>query len=60
MSGIEKLATMTIAVKDQEKALRVVHGEVRSQKEVDCVLASWFPTHVRKNGPRVVETPNFR
>ena len=33
MSGIEKLATMTIAVKDQEKAIRVFHGEVRIREK---------------------------
>jgi hypothetical protein len=32
----------------------------RKQKEVGFVLASWFPMHIGKNAPCVVETSNCR
>jgi predicted enzyme related to lactoylglutathione lyase len=76
MSGIAKVATLTIAVKDQEEALRWFTEKLefekrmdlsapgmrwltiapKEQKEVEFVLASWFPALVGKNAPCVVET----
>jgi uncharacterized glyoxalase superfamily protein PhnB len=80
MSGIEKVATLTITVKDQEEALRWFTDKLdfekrmdvaapgmrwltitpKKHKEVEFVLASWFPTHDGKNAPCVVETSNCR
>jgi predicted enzyme related to lactoylglutathione lyase len=80
MAGIDKVATLTIAVKDQDEALRWYTEQLdfekridlsaagmrwltvapKNQKEVEFVLASWFPTHVGKNAPCVVETRNCR
>ena len=80
MAGIDKVATLTIAVKDQDEALRWYTERLgfekridlsapgmrwltiapKNQKEVEFVLASWFPNHVGKNAPCVVETENCR
>lgn len=80
MAGIDKVATLTIAVKDQDEALswfterlgfekridlsasemRWLTVAPKNQKEVEFVLASWFPNHVGKNAPCVVETQNCR
>ena len=80
MTEIEKVATLTIAVKDQDQALRwftdCLGFEKRvdlsadrmrwltvapkDQKEIEFVLASWFPDHVGKNAPCVAETRNCR
>lgn len=78
MAEIEKVATITIAVKDQDEALRWFTEKLgfekrmdlsapgmrwltvapKKQKEVEFALASWFPGHVGKNAPCVVETRN--
>jgi predicted enzyme related to lactoylglutathione lyase len=80
MAEIDKIAALTIAVKDQDEALRWFTERLgfekridlsepgirwltvapKDQKEVECVLASWFPEHVGKNAPCVVETQNCR
>lgn len=80
MSGIDKVATFTIAVRDQEEALRWFTEKLefekrmdvsapgmrwltiapKGQKEVEFVLASWFPMHIGKNAPCVVETSDCR
>ena len=80
MTGIDKVATLTIAVKDQDEALRWFTEKLdfekridlsalgmrwltiapKHQKEVEFVLASWFPDHLGKNAPCVVETQNCR
>ena len=80
MAGIDKVATLTIAVKDQDEALRWFTERLgfekridlsasgmrwltvapKNQKEVEFVLASWFPSHIGKNAPCVVETQNCR
>lgn len=80
MSGIDKVATFTIAVRDQEEALRWFTEKLefekrmdvsapgmrwltiapKGQKEVEFVLASWFPMHVGKNAPCVLETSDCR
>jgi predicted enzyme related to lactoylglutathione lyase len=78
MSAIDKVATLTIAVRDQQEALQWFTEKLefekrkdlsapgmrwltiapKKQSEVEFVLASWFPTHVGKNAPCVVETEN--
>lgn len=78
--GVERVTTLTIAVKDQEEALRWFTEKLefekrmdlaapgmrwltvapKEQKEVEFVLASWFPDYVGKNPPCVVETSNCR
>ena len=80
MTEISKIATLTIAVKDQDEALRWFTDRLgfekridlsapgmrwltvapKDQKEVEFVLASWFPEHVGKNAPCVVETRNCK
>ena len=80
MSGIDKVATFTIAVRDQEEALRWFTDKLefekrmdvsapgmrwltiapKGQKEVEFVLASWFPMHVGQNAPCVLETSDCR
>ena len=80
MTGIDKVATLTIAVKDQDEALRWFTEKLdfekrtdlsapgmrwltvapRKQQEVEFVLASWFPDHVGKNPPAVLETEDCR
>jgi predicted enzyme related to lactoylglutathione lyase len=76
MPGIHKIATVTIAVKDQDEALvwftEKLGFETRrdisipgtrwltvappGQKEVDFLLASWFPEKIGMNATCVVET----
>ncbi len=80
MAEIDKVATLTIAVKDQDEALRWFTERLgfekridlsapgmrwltvapKNQKEIEFVLASWFPDHVGKNAPCVVHTRNCR
>jgi predicted enzyme related to lactoylglutathione lyase len=80
MSGIERIVTITVAVKNQDEALRWFTEKLgfvkrmdmagpgmrwltvapAKQTEVDVVLASWFPEHVGKNPPCVLETPDCR
>jgi predicted enzyme related to lactoylglutathione lyase len=80
MAEIERVATLTIAVEDQDKALgwfteklgfekradlsapgmRWLTIAPKKQAEVEFVLASWFPNHVGKNAPCVVETQDCR
>ncbi len=80
MADIDKVATLTIAVKDQDEALRWFTERLgfekridlsapgmrwltvapKNQREIEFVLASWFPDHVGKNAPCVVETRNCR
>jgi uncharacterized glyoxalase superfamily protein PhnB len=80
MAGIDKVAILTIAVKDQDEALRWFTERLgfekrldlpapgmrwltvapKNQTEVEFVLASWFPDHVGKNAPCVVETQSCR
>lgn len=78
MSGIEKVSTLTIAVKDQDEALRWFTERLgfekradiaaptmrwltvapKNQREIEFVLASWYPDHIGKNAPCVLETDN--
>jgi len=80
MSGIQRVSTLTIAVRDQDEALQwFTHrlgfekrldfsGEgmrwltiaPTGQKEVEFVLASWFPENVGTNPPCVLETEDCR
>ncbi len=80
MSAIDKVATVTIAVKDQDEALRWFTDKLGfekrldlsgpglrwltiappDQKEVDFLLASWFPELVGKNATCVVATADCR
>ncbi len=77
---IDRVVTITIAVKDQDEALRWFTEKVgfekraditgpgmrwltvapRDQKDLDIVLASWFPNLVGKNAPCVVATHDCR
>jgi len=80
MSGIDKVATVTIAVKDQDEALRWFTEKLgfekrldmsgpglrwltvapKKQKEVEFLLASWFPEHVGRNATCVLATQDCR
>ncbi len=80
MSGIEKISTITIAVKDANEAerwfteklgfekrrdlagpgIRWLTVAPKAQKEVQFLLATWFPDHVGKNATCVVDTPDCR
>lgn len=80
MVGIRRVATLTIAVRDQDEALkwfterlgfekrsditgagmRWVTIAPKDQKELEFVLASWFPDHVGKNPPSVLETDDCK
>ena len=80
MTGINKVATITIAVKDQNEALRWFTEKLgfekrmdmpgpglrwltvapKKQKEVEFLLASWFPEYVGKNATCVVATDDCR
>jgi catechol 2,3-dioxygenase-like lactoylglutathione lyase family enzyme len=80
MPNITRLNTVTIAVRDQDVALRWytevlgfekqldLQGEgfrwltvaPREQKEIQILLASWFPDLVGKNAMWVLETPDCR
>jgi predicted enzyme related to lactoylglutathione lyase len=80
MPGIDKVATVTIAVKDQDEALRWFTEKLgfqkrldmsgpglrwltvapKKQKEVEFLLASWFPEHVGRNATCVVATQDCR
>jgi uncharacterized glyoxalase superfamily protein PhnB len=77
---IEKVSTITIAVKDEKEALRWFTETLgfekrldlsgpglrwltvapRNQKEVEFLLATWFPDHVGKNATCVVDTRDCR
>jgi len=41
MTGIEKVATLTIAVKDQEEALRWFTEKLAFEKRIDQYVGSW-------------------
>jgi predicted enzyme related to lactoylglutathione lyase len=78
MAGIDRVATITIAVRNQDEALawfterlgfekradiagagmRWLTIAPNGEKQVEFVLASWFPDHVGKNPPCVLETRN--
>jgi uncharacterized glyoxalase superfamily protein PhnB len=80
MSGIDRVSTITIAVKDENEALRWFTEKLgfekrldlagpglrwltiapRQQKEVQFLLATWFPDHVGKNATCVVDTEECR
>jgi catechol 2,3-dioxygenase-like lactoylglutathione lyase family enzyme len=80
MSKIDRIAVVTVAVKDQEEALRWFTGKLgfvkrqdmqspgirwltvapEAEKDLELVLASWFPEHVGKNAPLVVHTKDCR
>jgi predicted enzyme related to lactoylglutathione lyase len=80
MPGIEKVSTVTIAVKDENEALRWFTEKLgfdkrmdligpglrwltvapKNQKEVQFLLATWFPEHVGKNATCVVDTEDCR
>ena len=80
MSEIERISTITIAVKDQDEALRWFTEKLefekrldssvpgtrwltvapKKQKEVQFLLACWFPEYVGKNAPWVVDTCDCR
>ena len=80
MAGIEKVSTITIAVKDENEALRWFTQKLgfekrldlagpglrwltvapRNQKEVQFLLATWFPEHIGKNATCVVDTNDCR
>ena len=80
MAGIDTVSTITLAVKDQDEALRWFTEKLefekridvsepgmrwltvapKKQKEVEFVLASWFPNFVGKSAPCVLETRDCR
>jgi uncharacterized glyoxalase superfamily protein PhnB len=79
MSGIDRVSTITIAVTDENEALRWFTEKLgfekrldlagslrwltvapRQQKEVQFLLATWFPDHVGKNATCVVDTEDCR
>ena len=80
MPGIDRVSTLTIAVKDQDEALRWFTETLgfekrtdetgegmrwltvapKAQREVEFVLASWFPDLAGKNAPCVLETQDCR
>src|ERR1700719_1778306 len=80
MTGIEKVSTITIAVKDENEALRWFTEKLgfekrldlpgpglrwltvapKNQKEVQFLLATWFPEKVGKNATCVVDTLDCR
>jgi len=80
MAGIDTISTITLAVKDQDEALRWFTEKLafekridvsapgmrwltiapKKQKEVEFVLASWFPSFVGKNAPCVLATRDCR
>jgi uncharacterized glyoxalase superfamily protein PhnB len=80
MPGIAKVSTVTIAVKNEEEALRWFTEKLgfekrldlsgpglrwltvapKNQKEVDFLLATWFPEKVGKNATCVVDTDDCR
>jgi uncharacterized glyoxalase superfamily protein PhnB len=80
MTGIEKISTITIAVKNADEALKwfteKLGFEKRQdisipgtrwltvapprQKEVEFLLASWFPDKIGKAGTCVVDTKDCR
>jgi catechol 2,3-dioxygenase-like lactoylglutathione lyase family enzyme len=80
MSGIDRFACITVAVKDQEEALAwfteklgFVKGVDREgegirfltvcppkQRELQVILADWFPDKVGKNATAVVYTDDCR
>jgi catechol 2,3-dioxygenase-like lactoylglutathione lyase family enzyme len=80
MPGIDKVSTVTIAVSDEEEALRWFTEKLgfekrldlsgpglrwltvapKNQKEVEFLLATWFPDHVGKNATCVVDTQDCR
>jgi len=80
MAGIERVSTITIAVKDENEALRWFTEKLgfekrldlpgpglrwltvapKNQKEVQFLLATWFPDKVGKNATCVVDTLDCR
>jgi uncharacterized glyoxalase superfamily protein PhnB len=80
MPGIDKVSTVTIAVEDENEALRWFTEKLgfekrldlsgpglrwltvapKNQKEVEFLLATWFPEHVGKNATCVVDTRDCR
>jgi catechol 2,3-dioxygenase-like lactoylglutathione lyase family enzyme len=80
MPGIDKVSTVTIAVEDENEALRWFTEKLgfekrldlsgpglrwltvapKNQKEVEFLLATWFPEHVGKNATCVVDTRDYR
>ena len=80
MPGIDRISTVTIAVKDENEALRWFTEKLgfekrvdlptpglrwltvapKNQKEVQFLLATWFPDHVGKNATCVVDTDDCR
>lgn len=80
MAEIDRVSTVTIAVENQDEALRWFTETLgfekrtdlsapgmrwltvapRAQRELEFVLASWFPDLVGKNAPYVLETRDCR
>jgi len=80
MAGIEKISTITIAVKDADEALQWFTEKLGfekrqdisipgtrwltvappGQKEVEFLLASWFPDKIGKAATTVVDTKDCR
>jgi uncharacterized glyoxalase superfamily protein PhnB len=80
MAGIDKVSTVTIAVKDEIEALRWFTEKLgfekrldlsgpglrwltvapKNQREVEFLLATWFPENVGKNATCVVDTLDCR
>lgn len=80
MAGIDRVSTLTIAVTDQDEALRWFTEKLefekrldlaapqmrwvtvapKQQRELELVLATWFPDLVGKNAPCVLETQDCR
>lgn len=80
MTGIEKISTITIAVKNADEALKCFTEKLGfekrqdisipgtrwltvappRQKEVEFLLASWFPDKIGKAGTCVVDTKDCR
>lgn len=80
MTGIERISTVTIAVKDADEAVKWFTEKLGfekrqdisipgtrwltvappEQKEVEFLLASWFPDKIGKAGTCVVDTKDCR
>jgi catechol 2,3-dioxygenase-like lactoylglutathione lyase family enzyme len=80
MTGIEKISTITVAVKDADQALKWFTEKLGfekrqdisipgtrwltvappGQKEVELLLASWFPDKIGMAGTCVVDTKDYR
>lgn len=80
MAGIDRFGCITIAVNDQEEALRWFTEKLgfekrvdmpgegirflsvapRNQRELQVILASWFPNHIGTNPTAILYTDDCR